>query len=85
MTPDNMTVDGWEAWFFHPGTIAFFQRTKEHREQLEQSLAAGRTVVPESMEQTAMLTAKITGEIEGLDYVLKHGFLRKPDDGDEEG
>jgi hypothetical protein len=84
MMPDSMTADAWEIWFIHAGTEALMQRVQHYRDQLQESLGSGRTVVPESMEQTAMLTAKMAGEIAGLDYVLKREFMRNADSGDEE-
>jgi hypothetical protein len=57
-------------WLGHPQTIEFRTTLEKAKRDMESHIGGGGTVA-ESVEQTAMATAKFTGYVYCLDMVLE--------------
>ena len=67
----EITQEQFEEWRDHPITQEVFRIVHLQRDQIEESLGNGATLSPESMESTAIQTAKAVGNVEGLNQLLR--------------
>ena len=65
MTPEEM-----EEWLRNPTTRKVLQGLRSLREEWKEQMAVGVTLNLTSVEQTALWTSKMQGQIYGLDLML---------------
>jgi hypothetical protein len=65
MTPEEMG-----EWKQHPGTVKVLRFLQEIREDYREQMASGQTLNLSSVEQTALLTSRLSGVIFGVNLTL---------------
>jgi len=68
-----MDLEQFTEWREHPITKEIFEALRETREMDIQSLVSGNTLCTDPGE-TAQLTARIVGKIEGLTQLIDIGY-----------
>jgi len=64
-----MNKEQFHGWANHPVTIEVMAELRKLKESLSESLSSGGTVCT-TAEETALLTSRIVGKIDGLNQVL---------------
>lgn len=68
-----MTKEEWSEWRQNPLTKKVLKEVLEKRQGLSESLAKGHLFSSDSVERTALNTAKNIGGIQSLDWLLNEG------------
>lgn len=74
----DITKDEFRDWWNNEVTKAVIKELTSQRNDLTEELLAGKTLSGEA-GMTAQLTARVVGEIAGLDYIINREFLHRDD------
>ena len=76
----EVSLEEFEEWKVHPVTMEVFSILRSIRDDNDEFMTSGGTVDLESIEATAMKTARTQGLIEGLDAFLNMDHEEAVDD-----
>ena len=76
-----MNREEFAEWINHPGTIEIFKEFKKVKEGLMEDLEHAGTINNESIDSTVIMTARVVGQIQGINQLLDIEFA---DDSEEE-
>lgn len=71
----DMAPEHFKAWRHDPLTVKYRQFIEAIRADYKEQMARSATLNFDSVERTAMMTAKLLGVIEGLDILLDTDVL----------
>ena len=75
-----MTPEAFSEWKNHPVTVEVFKELEQTREALQQDLAGGLTLC-HTADGTHGSTARMVGNIEGINQVLNISFEEEGEQG----
>jgi len=71
-----MNKEQFQEWKFNPTTIEIYKKLADVRDVLEKSLASGQTLCT-TADETHGSTARMVGNIEGLNQLLNIEFIEE--------
>ena len=69
-----MDKEQFHGWKNHPVTVEIMAKLEELKQSLTSDLASGHTLAT-TADETALLTARIVGKIEGLTQILGLDYI----------